>query len=234
MQTHTHTHTHTLNGTKATSFAGHGSSFAGSDIGGGSNGSLPSFPGAVAPSDIDIVVLLTTSTKLPPYVSAATPLPSSSSAALSFSSSSSSSSSLSSYWGIAENAAAKPTPRELKEAKKSRTDLKLLPNGRIAASAPPVLWLSPEDARKKLVVLDEGDGDGFYPPIKPDQYLAYFKRSWIKRESSFSLSIYIYTHVCQRYTRILLKLSSLFAWCVGWLSSVCVAGFSASLLPCSV
>ena len=57
----------------------------------------------------------------------------------------------------------------------------MLPNGRLEGTAPPMLWLSPADARRKLVVLDEGDGDGYYPPVEKDQYLAYFKRSWIRR-----------------------------------------------------
>jgi len=38
----------------------------------------------------------------------------------------------------------------------------------------------------RLVVLDEGDHHGFYPPVAKLPYLAYFKRSWIhKRDGTY-------------------------------------------------
>jgi hypothetical protein len=40
-----------------------------------------------------------------------------------------------------------------------------------------------EVARKKLVVLDEGDGTGYFPPVKEGAYLAYFKRSWVAKKN---------------------------------------------------
>jgi hypothetical protein len=46
----------------------------------------------------------------------------------------------------------------------------------------PPTMLTDEEARKRLVVLDEGDGNGFFPPVK-DAYMSYFKRSWPHRKN---------------------------------------------------
>ena len=34
-----------------------------------------------------------------------------------------------------------------------------------------------------MVVLDEGDGTGYFPPVKEGAYLAYFKRSWVAKKN---------------------------------------------------
>lgn len=47
----------------------------------------------------------------------------------------------------------------------------------------------------KLVVLDEGDGSGFYGKVKEHDYLLYLKRSWIKKTDG------AYTGVGKRYSR---------------------------------
>ena len=42
-------------------------------------------------------------------------------------------------------------------------------------------------SRKVLIVLDEGDGSGFYPRAKSIPYTVYFKRSWVnKRDGHFT------------------------------------------------
>lgn len=45
----------------------------------------------------------------------------------------------------------------------------------------PFLWFSWHCLQNQKVVLDEGDGPGFFPPVGTN-FLAYFKRSWPLRK----------------------------------------------------
>lgn len=64
----------------------------------------------------------------------------------------------------------------------------------VSTRTPPAFIEHQKEARQ-LIVLDEGDGAGFFPRVKESDYLAYFKRSWVaKRDGA-------YTGQGRRYSR---------------------------------
>jgi len=51
----------------------------------------------------------------------------------------------------------------------------------------PPSWIRDKKEQRQLIVLDEGDGAGYFPAVKQDDYLAYFKRSWVsKRDGAYT------------------------------------------------
>jgi hypothetical protein len=51
----------------------------------------------------------------------------------------------------------------------------------------PPQFIRDKKEQRQLIVLDEGDGAGYFPAVKQDDYLAYFKRSWVsKRDGAYT------------------------------------------------
>ncbi len=51
----------------------------------------------------------------------------------------------------------------------------------------PPSFIRDKKEQRQLIVLDEGDGAGYFPAVKQDDYLAYFKRSWVsKRDGAYT------------------------------------------------
>ena len=51
----------------------------------------------------------------------------------------------------------------------------------------PPQFIRDKKEQRQLIVLDEGDGAGYFPAVKQDDFLAYFKRSWVsKRDGAYT------------------------------------------------
>jgi hypothetical protein len=56
----------------------------------------------------------------------------------------------------------------------------------VSTRTPPA-FIRDKKEQRQLIVLDEGDGAGYFPAVKQDDYLAYFKRSWVsKRDGAYT------------------------------------------------